>query len=184
MASSFWLFKLHGNACLTIGSLNTSIGPRQFNVSHGLPFSRVVILSRSTRECNDCCGPHSPWRRDSNEYQGLLRQYFPKGTGLPERSSNDIGQGILYETPRMTTQLSETISLSQTVMVSDPRSIPRQSIAMSACPPRPLPPIIDRRARHSQSLGSGWSPVFWEPPRPFEGATACRQNVKLPSGQE
>ena len=71
----------------------------------GLEMARHHHFTVATQVKVFFCDPHSPWQRGSNENtNGLLRQYFPKGTSLSEFTQTELSRVArqLNSRPRMT----------------------------------------------------------------------------------
>ena len=64
---------------------------KSFTVDNGQEFAAHQELTEATGMKVYFCDPYSPWQRGTNENtNGLLRQFFPKGTSFADISDDDL----------------------------------------------------------------------------------------------
>jgi transposase InsO family protein len=102
------------------------------------------------------CDPHSPWQRGINENpNGLLRQYFPKGTDLSVHSETDLDwvAAELNDRPRKRLAFEKPIEAIGKLLLQYPLETADRAAGGMQAPldARPRASIWTRRTLSSQS---------------------------------
>ena len=102
---------------------------RSITWDQGTEMARHLAITRSLGAPVYFCDPHSPWQRGSNENtNGLLRDYFPKGTDLSVHSPQHLiaVENELNNRPRQVLNDRAPAELFAAVLASESPSVLRR----------------------------------------------------------
>ena len=125
------------------------------------------------------CDAHSPWQRASNEnMNGLLRDYFPKGTDLSVHSAQELTRvaAEVNERPRKTLAGRGPQTCSTTRSHRHRRARASRRILSSAAPPSRKPPATVAAAHSNDIWGRGQAALTR-----FPSSLATHSRPRLPT---
>ncbi|MEV4274452.1 IS30 family transposase [Actinoplanes xinjiangensis] len=100
---------------------------RSLTWDQGIEMARHTEISTATDLDIYFCDPHSPWQRGSNENtNGLLRQYFPKGTDLAAHTAEHLTAvaAQLNGRPRKTLNIRTPAEALTQLLINPPAKTP------------------------------------------------------------